>query len=527
MPGFRIFLSGLLALTLVRLLIAAHLEIQPDEALSYVYGQELDFGYFDQGPGPALAAWIGTSGLGKSAWALRALSSLAILSASIVLFRLVASAYDSRTAGWCAALFNFLPSVNLAAVTLSPMALALPFWAVCLLFLWRGLHRSHPYNLAWPIAGICAGLAFCCHVMGGLLVVGLLVLLTCFRRWRSRLRQPGVLLFLVAFLAAASPVIYWEARQNWLPWSIELTRLWPPSSEEKLTDVWLREFFGWLWAGSPLVVGVVAWIGGLRLFRVTAVRDSDVFFLSFALPVVGALLVTGLVSRDATLTLPIWFGGIAVVCHEWRVRPAGNLLRWAAMPVATGTALIASLLSFGTGLVNLPGSPAGLIASPMGRQEIADVVGYTNYVATGVNGKETSLFILTDTPETAGLLDWYLGEETPVAPAGGRSVRRAIFPLEARSFLHQWVLWPTHVSNPAAFTGATAIYCGQTSAEEPVPSALTACFGSIESLGAYKKGSSESPVSFQLFLCIDYQPEVRDRPALERPGEPEDREESP
>ncbi|HEX3444589.1 MAG TPA: hypothetical protein VHS80_07710, partial [Chthoniobacterales bacterium] len=63
---FWLLLIFLLALTAIRLFLAAHYELAPDEAYYYLWSQHPDICYYSKGPGVAWAIMVGTSLFGHS-----------------------------------------------------------------------------------------------------------------------------------------------------------------------------------------------------------------------------------------------------------------------------------------------------------------------------------------------------------------------------------------------------------------------------------------------------------------------------
>ena len=131
-----IILVGLVLMRLVATLVTP-LNLGPDEAQYWRWGQSLDWGYYSK---PPLIAWMiaaTTSLFGDAEWAVRLYAPFGHAVAGVFLFLLGREAYDERTGFWAAMAYMLMPGVWLSSGIISTDDLLLPCWSAALYLLWR------------------------------------------------------------------------------------------------------------------------------------------------------------------------------------------------------------------------------------------------------------------------------------------------------------------------------------------------------------------------------------------------------
>jgi 4-amino-4-deoxy-L-arabinose transferase-like glycosyltransferase len=222
-----VLLASLVALTLLRLVVAGIAPLAPDEAYYWIFSRALAPGYLDHPPMVALWIRAGTAIAGQGALGVRLLGPLAGAIGSLLLFdaaeRLSLPESPRRefgTRAWrgqagvaAAALLNATLLAGVGAVIMTPDTPLLLFWTGCLWALARLLHSGRP---AWWLAvGLFAGLALASKYTALLLWLGIglwLLWVPSQRRWwRSPMLWGGALLGVLIFL----PVVLWNAEHGW------------------------------------------------------------------------------------------------------------------------------------------------------------------------------------------------------------------------------------------------------------------------------------------------------------------------
>jgi 4-amino-4-deoxy-L-arabinose transferase-like glycosyltransferase len=232
--------TGLVALTVVRMVVAAVLPLSPDETYYRVWSRALAAGYLDHPP--MVAFWIraGTLVAGDGALGIRLLAPVAAAVGSWLLWDASERLLPERGAGLvAAALLNSTLLLGAGAVTMTPDTPLLFFW-VCALWALARLPRagtgSGPDFGAegasggwWLAVGLFAGLALDSKYTAAFLVLGIgLWLLVGERRWLGR---PWPWLGLVAGLVVVAPVLAWNAAHGWASFSKQGGRIeqWHPA----------------------------------------------------------------------------------------------------------------------------------------------------------------------------------------------------------------------------------------------------------------------------------------------------------
>jgi 4-amino-4-deoxy-L-arabinose transferase-like glycosyltransferase len=228
--GARWPLAALIALTLLRLIVAASVPLAPDEAYYWVWSRALAPGYPDHPPMVAVWIRIGTALVGDSALGVRLLGPIAVAIASLLLVDAADRLLPGRRAGLrAAALLNATLLFGVGGVLMTPDAPLLTFWTASLWALSRLLDSGRAWW--WLVIGLFAGLAMASKYTAALLWFGIGAWLLVAPSMRAWLRRPAPWLGALLGLAVFAPVVLWEARHGWASFARQGGRIdaWQPA----------------------------------------------------------------------------------------------------------------------------------------------------------------------------------------------------------------------------------------------------------------------------------------------------------
>jgi len=209
------FFLFLLALTALRLAVAAWTPLAPDEAYYCVWSKALASGYPDHPP--MVALWIrgGTALLGDTELGVRLFGPLATAAGSLLIWRAGEDLLPGRGAGMAAAvLANATLLFGAGAAIMTPDTPLLFFWTLALFGLGRLLATGRARW--WGLVGVAAGLAAASKYTAVLMAPAVLVWLLAVPSLRPWLRRPGPWVAVLAALAVFAPVLAWNATHDWV-----------------------------------------------------------------------------------------------------------------------------------------------------------------------------------------------------------------------------------------------------------------------------------------------------------------------
>ncbi|MGH0002546.1 ArnT family glycosyltransferase [Pseudovibrio ascidiaceicola] len=296
------------AATLVRLYGAAMLGLGVDESYMVVMARHPSLSYFDH---PPLTFWIVhvTAWLtgSEAGFVLRTPFIAMSVISTLLLYQLTARFYGAKAGVWAIAWFSISPFFLLSAgswvVPDGPMMLFLLIAASLLAPLSDPTTR-HISKVRWGFAGLAFGLALLSKYMAVLSGLGVLLFLLSGRTTRPLLRSSGLYIAITIALLVFSPVIYWNAMNDWQSFGFQLSRS-VSSNGVDLTVHLLnsgRMLLGQLAYLQPVTLFVFLWLL-VKLARSAEKTRADRYLLCLAIVPIVVFNVVALLSRN---TLPHW-----------------------------------------------------------------------------------------------------------------------------------------------------------------------------------------------------------------------------
>ncbi len=322
---FRVAALGLvLYLLAARLVYAALLEVLPEEAYYWNYSQHLDIGYLDH---PPLTAWLialATGWLGDNEFAVRIPAILCWGVAAWFLFRQT-SELHGKTAAWIAlGALSCLPYFFGAGFFMTPDAPLVACWAASLYFLRRALLQGRARG--WLAAGVALGLGLLSKYSIALLVPAALVYVLLDARSRRWLATPWPYLGLAAALLLFTPVVLWNAENDWASFRFQSVGRWEGESSMHLQDL-LLGILVLIFPVVPLLLGLVL-ERRARGREAPSVESSLRFAAAFTLvPLLPFLLYSLLHKPRMNWTGPIWLAALPACAAAFAALP-GRSRAW-------------------------------------------------------------------------------------------------------------------------------------------------------------------------------------------------------
>lgn len=244
-----IFIAFLIALSLLRLYLAATLGLGDDEAYYWEWSRHLAISYYDQPPMVAYLIWLFTSWGGDTELMVRLGNLLLSLAATVVTYLWAREVFEQEEAGlWSVLLLSLVPIFNVGSLISLPDGALGAFWIITLFLVHRALRTRKDFY--WYLAGLSWGLALLSKYNGillGLVVLGYLLIAKEDRFWLKR-PQP-YLATGIAFLVFL-PVLIWNYQHGFASFLFHLTHKGSKSSPFQSFLLFLLPPFGYL---SPLV----------------------------------------------------------------------------------------------------------------------------------------------------------------------------------------------------------------------------------------------------------------------------------
>lgn len=396
----------LLALTVIRLFVAASAPLAPDETYYWIWSRALAAGYLDHPPMVALWIRAGTALAGPDAIGVRLLGPFSAALGSWFLYDAAERLFPGRGAGLtAAALMNATLVLGVGAVIMTPDTPLLLFWTATL---WAGARLASGGAPAWWLAaGVFTGLALASKYTAAFLPVGLgLYVLIASPGWLRR-KEPwaGGLIAALLFL----PVVIWNAGNGWVGFLRQGGRVsdWRP---ERAVGFLAELVAGQIGLATPGVV-VLFTAGIVIASRMTARSRDPAWSLLAALSVPPALVFVQHALGDRVQgNWPAILWPAAAVAASGLTARVWRRLIWPSCGL--GFAIAAGLYAHVvTGWPVLPGA-----RDPVARQ----LFGWDRLAASAETARQNAGagFIAAEPYGIAAELAWALPPEIEVVGAG-------------------------------------------------------------------------------------------------------------
>jgi len=397
-------LAALVAITLLRLVVAAMVPLSPDEAYYWIWSRALAPGYLDHPPAVALMIRLGTSLAQATPLGVRLLGPLAAAAGTLLVARAAEDLFPGRRAGVTSALLlNATLVLGAGSVMMTPDVPLLLFWTAGLAGAARWLATRD--GRWWLAIGLACGAALASKYTAILLPLGLGLWLLWVPALRLVLRSPWPWAGAAAGAAVFMPVLAWNSANGWISFAKQGARAgsWNPARALQF----LGELLGGQIALATPVVFAMCVAGTLAALR-HAVRDRDPRWSLLACLLAPPVLIfiQHALGDRVQGNWPAIVYPAAVIAASALVGPVWRRLLVPA--VATGAAI--TLLVY-VQAIAMPFRVTGIV-DPVALR-LAGWGGFADRVEA-IRRADEALFVAADNYGIAAELAWHLPSGVPV-----------------------------------------------------------------------------------------------------------------
>jgi len=477
----RLAILLLLALTGYRLWFCTRMELVPDEAYYWLWSKHLAASYRDKGPAIAWTIALGTKLFGDTVFGIRFFAVLLSTGIGWLLFTLARRLYDDRIAIWCLLVATVIPMLAVGSILMTIDSLSLFFWTLAVLLFWIALDTGK--SIYWFWIGLVIGAGFLAKFTNGVQLICIGSFLLWSKEHRPLLFSRNMLIMGAAFLAAITPLIWWNIQTGW----IHVAALHSRSGVKESFGIHPAELFRFIGEEfgvvSPLfMAGIIIAAIGLAWKRHTDLRTR--FLFSQALPLYALFLFFSLnKAGKGNWIAPALMTSIIFTVVFWRElvsrRPAWRF----GVRTAFIVALVMSAVLHDTSFLRLPSR-----LDPLRRSQ-----GWADFAAHVQRARQTSTaeILIANHYGPASMMTFYLADH-PVT---------YLPPEEYGS--SQFTLWPTYQLQPTT----RALFV--TSSMRGIPKTLQGQFGNIEMVEEFMSQHDGRPMTrFRIYLCTPKEADI-------------------
>ncbi len=469
---------------LLRILFTAIMGLMPQDVYYLIYSQNLELSYFDHPPAIAYMLKLFTSIFGETAFAIK-FASLVVTSCTIISFYYLCKHFTNKeTLNKAFLLLISTFMVTILSIISTPDVPLMLFWTLSLSALYQAVFLGK--KSYWLIAGLLMGLAFDSKYTGIFLPVGLTLFLVLSANYRKYLFSIWYWLAAFIFLVTISPVVIWNAQNNFASFRFQSTN--HTSLTHGLT-LNIKYFFGVIGHQSAILIPIL-FFGLLYFlfksikknrFRIKAIPPTTSFLLCFFLPLLFIFFsISFFFWVKLNWLMPVYITGII-----WASRYFSN--KWIRIQAVTSL-IIHCALAF---QIVFYFYPVKSDDTWYGWQDLA------NQVET-VHAKHADAFLLSaDGYKTSAMLNFYMKEKVYYPNAIGLNALEMDYIPENLSVLN---------GKDAMFIDSSPEFKDDKKAETH-PSQLDTYFNSVEEIEPILvKNNGQTIRKFFVYICNDYHP---------------------
>lgn len=327
-----IVLAVLLAVRVFGVL-ATPLNLGPDEAQYWRWGQSFEWGYYSK---PPMIAWVigaMTGVFGDSEWAVRIASPFFHTVSAIFLFLLGRKVFSARVGMFSALGYALMPGVILSSGIISTDGVLLPFFSIALFALWS-LREGGDWRYALALGG-AIGIGFLSKYAMIYFAIGVALTMLIDAPTRRVMLSGRGLLALGTASAIFAPHMIWNANNGFQ--TVKHTADNANLGAELFNFENAIDFI----ANQMSVFGPVGFLAlliGMFVLRGQAGAtqyQKERWLLCFIVPVLVIIFVQSIVSRAHANWAATAYPAASVLVAAWLTRAGPNRTMWVAIAAIT------------------------------------------------------------------------------------------------------------------------------------------------------------------------------------------------
>jgi membrane-associated phospholipid phosphatase len=214
-----LLIIGVISLFRIYHILTGPFELGPGEAYYWDLSRRLGQGDYSHGPLTGYLISVSRLIFSDTVFGIRIVAVIVAALSSVMLFYLVKSMYDEKTAVLSTVLYQFIPMLSLLGVVSSATSVFIVFWIVSMYLVWIitvKVERGEKTKWFWMLLGLPMGMGLLagCEMM--VFFVCLLLYMLSDEKLKEYYVRPYPYIGLMVSLIVCSPVIIWNAGHNWI-----------------------------------------------------------------------------------------------------------------------------------------------------------------------------------------------------------------------------------------------------------------------------------------------------------------------
>lgn len=327
----KIAFISFVAMTLVRLVLAAKLGLGDDEAYYWDWSRTLSLSYYDH---PAMVAWLieaGTTIFGDTPLGVRFFGLVSSAVAGVFLWWLARELFDRKVAALSLILYTFAPIFAVGGFLMVPDAPMAAAWMAFTCLLWKLWGRRDPRTIDWVLAGLVIGAGLLSKYTMILAVVSAVLLFLSDRERRKDLLSARFVMTVAIAIFACLPILAWNQSYDWPTVKFHLHDRQTGGGGPSVVR-WLQFFLS-----QVIILGPVLFWVCLLALKTAFDRRGDARWKFIALVSAPPLMIFAIQALFAEFkahwpapAFPLLFIGASALWSEWQPKRKRVVAIWIA-----------------------------------------------------------------------------------------------------------------------------------------------------------------------------------------------------